>query len=275
MEFAPAPRILLRVGRGALGQRQSGPGPDTAFTLIELLVVIAIVAMLAALLLPALAGARDRGKQISCANNLRQIGLTALQYQGDYNDYLPAAYGYNPGQPCDNASGFGMNVQLQLYNCGVSSNGNAGSCYMKVFICPADRQPSRVSKLSGSTAGADFRDVSYGVNEKIWSKYGHGSTDTSALRPNAINPTTGGLDSIIMYGEKDGDANGWIALNDPLFGSATVSYLGTDAQWHFMFRHNKARGMNFLYFDYHVGFNPDYAANPSQNLCSLLGTCFN
>ena len=273
--LAQSPRRLRGACRGALGQPQPNQLQNQAFTLIELLVVIAIIAMLAALLLPALVGGRDQGKQIACANNLRQIGLTALQYQWDYNDYLPAAYGYNPGQPCDNASGFGMNVQLQFYNCGVTSNANPGTCYMKVFICPADRQPSRMSKLSGSTAGADFRDVSYGVNDKVWAKYGHGSAHTSALRPAAINPTTGGLDSIIMYGEKDGDANGFILLNDPLFGSATVSYLGTDAQWHLMFRHNQARGMNFLYFDYHVGLNPDYAVNPTHNLCSLLGTCFN
>ena len=255
--------------------REPHVGTRRAFTLIELLVVVAIIATLAAILLPALVSARDRGKQISCVNNLRQIGLLALQYQGDYNGYLPAAYGYNPGQPCDNASGFGMNVQLQFYNCGVTSNGNPASCYMKSFICPAERQPSRVSKLTGTTAGADLRDVSYGVSDKVWSKYGRGSKDTSAIRPEDIHPTQGGLNSIIMYGEKDGDANGWILLNDPLFASATVSSLGTAAQWHLMFRHNKARGMNFLYFDYHVGFNPEYAANPSQNLCSLLGTCFN
>jgi prepilin-type N-terminal cleavage/methylation domain-containing protein/prepilin-type processing-associated H-X9-DG protein len=148
----------------------------SGFTLIELLVVIAIIAILAALLLPALNAAKQRAKQISCLNQLKQLGLGMVVYIGDNKDNMPG--------PGGNASGWKAEDWIYWRNDGATQNGlqdyvqnsqimNAiGKVNTNLFKCP--------SQLTIPNARYPF---SYSMNYTMAIKY----TD-AGVTPVVITP---------------------------------------------------------------------------------------
>jgi len=116
-----------------------------SFTLIELLVVVAIIAVLVALLLPAVQEARRMTRRVGCGNNLRQVGLGIGYYAGDYRGLLPAG-AYNEGWPSQTI----WDRAIQGYlNCPVDKVPSAGDpvdVTVDVFGCPADASVRSVGR---------------------------------------------------------------------------------------------------------------------------------
>lgn len=155
------------------------------FTLIELLVVIAIIAILAAILMPALSSARERGKSAQCLNNQKQLGLANHAYMSDFNSWYHPTFMHSDAADKNQCDRYIGNP--------VTGNKNSGTCYWvyymgssrlrskqlkylaadinnknTVFTCPSDNDPIG---LKSATSQTDTVYYSYSVNTFISGNY--------------------------------------------------------------------------------------------------------
>jgi prepilin-type N-terminal cleavage/methylation domain-containing protein/prepilin-type processing-associated H-X9-DG protein len=160
---------------------------NKAFTLIELLVVIAIIAILAAILFPVFAQAREKARQTSCLSNARQVGLAVRMYSDDYDSFSPMSYHAE-----DNSGAFAWTIQLQPY---IKNR--------QVYKCPSD-----TSKYW--TGDYESPILYLGQNKRRLSSYYYNSWFRET-KPFSNETSLNSPSSIILFAEASGDLS---PLND-------------------------------------------------------------
>lgn len=132
---------------------------NRAFTLIELLVVIAIIAILAAILFPVFARARESARRASCQSNLKQIGLAMMQYTQDYDEK------YLPEQPLDASDPDGGATFVTVLQPYIKSR--------QIFICPS--APDTVATTNPLDSGTITQDHNWSAPTPTWQIESKGS----------------------------------------------------------------------------------------------------
>ena len=151
----------------------------TTFTLIELLVVVAIIAILAALLLPALRQAREHAKGVHCLNNLRQQGVGLQYFANDHEGAVPTAFAF----PFPEAIGQYIWGPYERLIAGAPGNGYTGYSgqgtayytaaipYNRLFVCPAVVKPAGdTNEVNGCYTNSAY--LHYGIG--MWTTYYYG-----------------------------------------------------------------------------------------------------
>ena len=223
-----------------------------AFTLIELLVVIAIIAILAAMLLPALARAKAKGQSTVCLSNLKQLQTAWLMYLPDNNDFLPPNISRKVGFNQVNITGSWTlgNAQVDA----TVSNIQAGVLYQYaggpgVYLCPADtskvrNQPGLQRTRTYSIQNWLNNDIVSGtVQDTIY-----GSPFDLLKYSRIVNP--GPSDAVVFVDEHELSIDdGVFAIGDP------YAFPGVPPFWggYPTYRHNN--GANFSFADGHVEYH--------------------